>query len=836
MRVPLSWLKEFVDIDLSPEELAQKLTLAGMEVADIEYIGVDGSELPWDADKVYVGAILDVRQHPNADKLVLADVDYGQSAPHTVVTGAPNLQPYKDKGPLATPLKSVFAREGATLYDGHVEGKVKVKLKGRPVRGVMSDAMLCSEKELGISEEHEGILILPDDAPTGAPLRDYIGDAVLNIDLTPNLARALSIYGVAREVAALTGATLRAPKTDLNATGAGVDGRLHVTIDTPELCPRFTVTLIEGVTVGASPYWMQRRLAMAGMRPINAIVDITNYVMLELGAPSHAFDADRVQDQHLIVRRAYPGEQLTTLDGKQHTLTPERLVVADPGGALSLAGVMGGESSEVRDDTTRILLEAAIWHPPVIRRTAQALKLPSEASRRFERGVDYELPPLMQRRALSLMQDITGGTVAQGMIDVYSQPWHPLTLTLTTAEVRRIVGIELTATEIAELLERLGFGCDVQAEAVAVTVPSFRQDVTLVADLCEEVARLYGYDRIPVTLLNDNLPLQHGNPALEADERVRDILTGAGLDEAITYSLTSMANVALLAPEDADPARHLRLANPSTPEREYLRRSLLPSLLEALSSNMREQERALLFELGRVYLRREGATLPEEPRRLALAMAGRRVPLGWAGDDTVMDFYDIKGVVETLLERLNLRDRVRFVPLRDDARFHPGRSAALELIPAQQGGKRPQQEPAGVPLGAFGELHPTVRARYEFAASRVLIADLDLETLIASAQPVTYRPISRFPATSQDFAVIVDRDVAAGRVADALRKYAGNLLESLTLFDIYEGPQIGEGRRSLAYRLTFRATDRTLKDDEMAKVRQKIIRGLEYDVKATIRS
>jgi len=320
MRVPLTWLKEFVDITLSPDALADLLTLAGLEVAEVEKIGVDGAELPWDADKIVIGNILEVKQHPNADRLVLADVDYGAAEPHTVVTGAPNLLQYRGQGRLAHPLKGIYAKEGATLYDGHAEGKVKAVLKGKAVRGVMSDAMLCSEKELGLSEEHEGILILPDDAPVGLPLRDYLGDAVLDIDILPNMARALSILGVAREVAALTGAQLHVPEMPLDATGPSIAGRAHVTVETPDLCPRFTATLVEGVTIGPSPLWMQRRLLLAGMRPIFNIVDISNYVMLELGQPSHTFDADKVADQHLIVRLARDGERLTTLDGKQHDL------------------------------------------------------------------------------------------------------------------------------------------------------------------------------------------------------------------------------------------------------------------------------------------------------------------------------------------------------------------------------------------------------------------------------------------------------------------------------------------------------------------------------------
>jgi phenylalanyl-tRNA synthetase beta chain len=831
------------------DQLAEKLTLSGLEVAEVIRIGMPGAELPWDPEKIVVGNILEVKQHPNADRLVLADVDYGAAEPHTVVTGAPNLFQYRGLGRLTHPLKGVYAKEGAELYDGHAEGKVKVKLKGRPVRGVMSDAMLCSEKELGMSEEHEGIIILPDDAPVGAPLRDYLGDEVLDIDILPNTARALSILGVAREVAALTGTKLHVPEVNVEATGTSVEGRVKVTVETPDLCPRFTATLIEGVRIGPSPLWMQRRLTLAGMRPIYNIVDVSNYVMLELGQPNHTFDADKVAGQHLIVRQARPGERLTTLDGKQHELYPvpgtdlPALLVCDPDGPSSVAGVMGGAASEVGEQTTRVLIEAANWEPTIIRKMARGFKLPSEASRRFERGVDLEIAPLAQLRALQLIQQVAGGTIAAGMIDVYSRPWVPPVLDLTPREVRRILGIDLTAEAIADLLRPLGFGCEVVGDPalVRVTVPSFRQDVSILADLCEEVARMYGYDRIPTTHLADDLPEQQANPSLELEEKVRDVLVGAGLDEAITYSLTNMASVAKVDPAAADPALFLRLANPITPEREYLRRSGLPNLLEALALNLRERERVLLFEIGHIYLRHEGQVLPDQPRVLTIAMAGARAPRSWhAPSAEPMDFFDLKGVVETLLARMNLADQVRFAPLTDDPRFHPGRAAKLiwgkESGVGGRGTKPQPPTPNSQPLGVLGELHPAVRERVGLDVPRALAAELDLEQLISLAQPTVYRPISRFPAIAQDLALVVGLDVPTDQVAAAIRKYAGPELEALELFDVYEGPQVGAGKRSLAYRLTFRSASRTLSDADVNKVRAKIARGLEYDVKAAVRS
>ncbi|NJK81516.1 MAG: phenylalanine--tRNA ligase subunit beta, partial [Chloroflexaceae bacterium] len=720
MKVPLSWLREFVDITMSPEALAHLMSISGLEVDEIIYSGVEGAELVWDAEKIVIANILEVRPHPDADRLVLADVDYGsdEPRPHTVVTGAPNLFAYRGQGRLTHPLKSVFAKEGARLYDGHKEGRVLTTLKGRPVRGVMSDAMLCSEKELGISDEHEGIILLEADVPTGVPVRDVLGEVVFDIDITPNMARCLSIIGVAREIAALTGQPLRLPDPQVMMEGPVLAGRAHITIEDPELCPRFTVGLIEGITMGPSPLWMQRRLRHVGMRPINVIVDISNYVMMEWGQPTHAFDAAKVHNCHLIARLAQAGETLVTLDDKERDLTPYcendvtgPLLVADPQGVLSMAGIMGGADSEVSDSTTDVLLEAANWEPAQIRRTAQHFKLPSEASRRFERGVDIELPLIAQRRALELMRNLAGGTVAEGLLDEYPRKQPPLVLDLPSGEVRRIVGIQLSAHDIADYLERLGFQTEISGSLgigdiagiyggaldplyVRVAVPSFRRDVTMLADLCEEVARIHGYDNIPTTLLEDEIPFPEDHTVADTQQAVRDLLVGAGLDEVITYSLLDMATVATVNPAEAHAERYVKLANPNSPEREHLRRSLLPSLLQALRLNLQERERVLLFEMGNIYLlpttpptsTDPESWLPDQPARLALVLAGPRAALSWQGAPReVLDFFDLKGVLETLLAHLSLHQRVAFVPLPDDERLHPGRAARLMLTQQTDG-------------------------------------------------------------------------------------------------------------------------------------------------------
>jgi phenylalanyl-tRNA synthetase beta chain len=821
MKVPLSWLREFVAVSLSPEELARTLTLGGLEVSEVTIIGAD-----WDPAKILVGELLEVQPHPNADRLTVPIVSYGEGRSVQVVTGAPNIQ-VGMRG-----VKVALALEGARYLDGHSEERKLKTLKAGKLRGVESQGMVMSELELGISDEHEGILFLPHDAPTGTPLRDYLGDAVIEIDITPNMARALSILGVAREVAALTGASLCIPELDYLEEGEPIAGKVSVEIRDPQLCPRFSVGLVEGITIKPSPEWMQRRLKLAGMRPINNIVDISNYVMLELGQPNHMFDADTLRDRHFSVRAAASGERLVTLDDKERELAPHHIVVADPSGAISLAGVMGGAATEVREHTLNVLIEAANWNMVAIRRAAREFRLPSEASRRFERGVDINLTPLAVQRCAQLVQQYAGGIVAQGIVDAYPAPREPLKLSLPPSEVRRIVGVELEAPQIAHLLASLGFGCAVvegeHGPAVAVVVPSFRFDVEGTADLCEEVARVYGYDKIPALQIADALPAQVSHRPIILEQKTRDVLVGCGLDEAITYSLTDMASVARLDPAEADPAQYVKITNPITPEREYMRRSLLPSVLDALGLSLRERERVALFETGRVYLPRAGAVLPDEPRRLAIAMGGLRQPVSWLDPEPEpLDFFDLKGVVETLLARLGLFERVRLSPLSNDLRLHPGRAARLDLT---------GQDGTTESLGMFGELHPELRVRLDLNAPRVCVAELDLDALIDAAQPATYTAISRYPATVQDLAIVADASVLSAQVEQTIRAAAGELLENLALFDVYSGPQVGEGKRSLAYRLSLRASDRTLSDKDVARLRGKIVAALERELGASIRA
>ncbi len=584
--------------------------------------------------------------HPNADRLTLLRVDDGTGAEQIVLTGAPNIFHLKGTGPLPKPLKIVYAREGAVLFDGHKPGRELMTLKRAKIRGVESKSMACSEKELGISDEHNGIIILDDEAPVGAAAADYMGDVVFEVKINPNMARNACVLGIAREIAALTGGHLKPPALSVTLTGAPIAGRIAIEIREPELNPRFVLGLIEGVTIEPSPYWIQRRLRLVGTRPISNIVDATNYVMFELGEPLHAFDWDALvrraggKRPTIITRRAEAGETITTLDGVERKLDSFTVLVCDAQGALSIAGVMGGAETEVTAATTSVLLEGAAWNLVNVRRTVKSQDLPSEASYRFARGVHPNLAEKGVVRALELMRQWTGGTVARGLVDSYPGRPEPVVVDITPAEVERQLGVRIPIEEIVRILRALKFGCEVIGDhadpgtVVRATAPDHRLDIGtgLVgrADIVEEIARIYGYDRIPETMLAEVIPPPHPNRDLALEEQVRDVLASLGLQEIVTYSLTSPereARLRLEAPAEGEAeVPYVRLANPIVVDRVVMRRSLLPGVIETASANSRNADRLAFFEIGNVFLPQPGEALPAEPRRLGILMSGARTP------------------------------------------------------------------------------------------------------------------------------------------------------------------------------------------------------------------
>jgi len=807
MRVPLSWLKDFVEITIPLDDLIHRMIMAGLEVANVEHIGDT-----WQRDKLFVGEVLEIKPHPNAERLVLAVVEYGQGTPQTVVTGAPNLRP-GERGQ-----KVAFAVEGAELLDGHSATPQKQILKRTTIRGVESAGMVCSEKELGLSDDHTGVLILDPTAPVGRPLQDMLGDTVLDVELTPNLAYANCIIGLAREVAALTGQQLRAWRPDdarLVASLSATTPYVTVRSADPQLCPRYSAALIENVTLQPAPAWMQRRLLLAGMRPINNIVDITNYCMLEMGQPLHAFDYETLQLQGgIVVRPAAPGERIQTLDGLERTLTEDMLLITDDSGPIAIAGVMGGATTEVSERTRHILLESANFSSISIRRTLQALRLASEAAQRFGRGVDSALTLPALVRASRLMEELGAGTMHAAIADTYPQPPRARRVTLRAAAVKRILGMDFPVETMQQILSALAFQCTPHSDdgdpRLEVEVPSHRLDVSIAADLIEDIARIHGYEAIPLTLIKDVLPPQRSQPLLAGIEQTRDILVGCGLTEIISYGLTSLDSVSR-AQVDGPPVEasaYIRLANPISQEREFLRQALLPSMLETLRTNSRYRQRMALFEIGRVYLPQPGAELPLEQRRLAIALTGPVLPASWYDGETPphFGFAHLKGIVETLVQRLHVPG-VNFVAAPHPS-LHPARSAALQL--------------AGTALGMMGEAHPQVCERFDVPEQAVALLELNLDMLLAHRQPRRYQRISRFPAALQDMALVVDADIPAQTVEKTLRVAGGDLLRHVELFDLYQGEQIPAGKKSLAYALTFQAEDRSLTEDQVLQLYQRI--------------
>ncbi|MDE2861172.1 MAG: phenylalanine--tRNA ligase subunit beta [Chloroflexota bacterium] len=798
MKVPLTWLREFVDVDLPPEELAHRLTMSGTEVGSIDVIG--GT---W--DNVFVAQVDSIDPHPNADRLKLATVTlHGEQV--TVVCGAPNIA----AGQLVA-----FARVGACLVDPRT-GDIET-LRAATIRGVESAGMVCSERELALGDDHAGILVLPEDAPIGATLSEYLGDVVFDLEVTPNRPDCMSILGIAREVAALTGATLREPDLSYAEEGEPVEGAVSVEIVDASLCPRYTASVIRGVQVGPSPRWMQDRLLRAGQRPINNVVDVTNYVMLEMGQPLHAFDFDTVAESRIVVRPAGEQEPFVTLDEAQHVLRPPMLVIADGARSVALAGVMGGLNTEMTDATTSVLLESANFNPVNTRRTSQALRLRSESSSRFEKGLQPELAEAALRRATRLILEVAGGTGCQGIADAYPQPAPRPTLRFTLARVRKVLGVDIDAPHVYGILTSLGFGVTVGSDgAMHVEVPYWRSDIAQEDDLVEEVARITGYDELPTTMISTPVPHRSPQPEREARERVRDLMVECGMQETISYSLTSAASLETSKPADAPSP--LRVANPMSSELEYLRTTLRSGVLSTLAAN-RQQARdgVRLFEMGRVYLPRE-ADLPLERETLVGVLAGPRSPESWQSVNERMDFFDAKGVVEMLMSRLRLP--CAFQPA-EDALFMPGRCSAVLTGDAV--------------VGVIGEVHPRTLEQFDAADEAVALFELDVDAITSavSTEPVRYRPIARYPGALRDLAVVLDAGVPAAQVQAIIERET--LVSHATLFDVYEGAGVATGKRSLAYRVLFQAADRTLVGDEVSRAMEGIVAALEREVGASLR-
>jgi phenylalanyl-tRNA synthetase beta chain len=804
MKVSLRWLSDYIDVTLPAKELAHRLTMSGTEVGGIEERG-NG----WPG--IIVAQIESIEPHPMADSLTLVGLGWpGERI--IVVSGATNLKVGD---------RVSFAPVGAHLVDAETGRPTVVEVA--QIHGVASPGVLCSEKELGLSEAHEGVLILPDEAEVGSPLNAVLGDTILDLEVTPNRPDCLSMLGVAREVAAITEAPLNLPDLSYQEENSDVRDEVEVEILAPDLCPRYSASVVHGVMVGPSPSWLQRRLMAAGVRPINNIVDVTNYVMIEYGQPLHAFDYDTIHGRRIVVRRATPGESLRTLDGLLRTLSPGMLVIADADHPVALAGIMGGSETEVTQSTKSVLLESANFNPGSIRQSCRALRLRTEASFRFDKGLPPAMTTVALRRATKLLVEICGGKASRGLWDLFPAPREAIEFRLTPMELRRVLGIDLTVAQIRDVLAgRLGFDCREDADALWVKPPAHRSDIQIPADLVEEVARLVGYDRIPTTTLAGHLPDHPSQPMRGLIDRVSDLLIGCGLQEVITYSLVGQRLLnKMAAGKEVGTLNGLRLANPMTPDQEILRMSLLPSVLECLNNNLRQDEAGpRLFEIGRVYRPRH-ADLPQERHMLVIGMAGPRWQRQWSRTTVPLDVHDLKGIVEELLDRLNLGE-TRFIQIADQPSFHPGRTAAVYS--------------KDVRLGVMGELHPAVARNFEVRAP-VYLAEFDLEQLLSMVGEEFLRiePPPRFPAVRRDLALVVPEAAPVAELFEAVRQAGGPLLEQVELFDLFRGEELPQGHKSCGVGLVFRSPDHTLTDAEVDQVETRIIQRLQRLIGAQLR-
>lgn len=812
MKVSTEWLSDYISLDgVNVEELAEQITRSGIEIDSIENRNQGVSN-------VVVGFVKSKEKHPDADKLNICVVDAGQGEELQIVCGAKNV---------AAGQKVPVALVGAKLPGG-------LEIKKAKLRGVLSQGMICSAKELGLNdkllpkEQQEGILVLPEDVEIGTPITELLGlnDQVLDFDLTPNRSDCLSMIGAAYEVGAILSREVKLPQPELASTGVLAKERIQVKIDAPDLCSRYAVRYIADVKVGPSPLWMQNRLMAAGIRPISNIVDITNYVMLEYGQPLHAFDADKIAGGMLGVRQAKAGEKLVTLDGQERELEDGALLIVDgEDRPVALAGVMGGLDTEVTDQTVNIVLESAKFIGSSVRRTSRSLGLRSEASQRFEKEVDPASVIPALNRAAALMAAYAGGHVAEGIVEIVHQEPEEKVVSLSLQKLNDYLGTNISSLEAKAILGRLRFECAGSEEVIEVRVPTRRGDITRDVDLIEEVARLYGYDNIEATMI-EGVTTVGGYTKPQALRRtIRQLLTHGGWQEVMGYSFIREGASAKF-PQLAEGDREIRLAMPMSEDRSVLRGSLLPGMIDiAVYNRNRKQDNLALFEIGSIFRTNEEKLTkqPNELPVLSLLLTGDRAEKRWNAPAEKVDFFDLKGALESLFEYLGVADKMTYEADGPQG-FHPGRSASI-FLNGTVGKER---------IGTLGQLHPELQR--ELDLDDTYVAELLLEPLYRNAgEAYVYQELPRYPAMQRDIAVVVNSDVEAGALIDVIREKAGELLESVEVFDVFTGAKLGEGKKSVALSLVYRHMERTLTDEEVAAVHDQVVEGLSQTFAAELR-
>ncbi|MBF0501398.1 MAG: phenylalanine--tRNA ligase subunit beta [Candidatus Riflebacteria bacterium] len=771
MKILLSWLRDYLDIQMPPEKIAESLNMAGIEVEALHQLGKD-------IKGVVTGRILSREPHPNAEKLSLCLVDVGEPVSLSIVCGADNMK----SGDIVP-----VAKIGASLPGG-------IEIRRAKIRGSESFGMMCSKRELGLSEDHSGLYILPADTPIGIDALKLLGldDTVFDISITPNRGDALSHLGIARELSAIFNLPLHRKALDESHGDGEVSALTSVTMDAPQMCHRYGARIVEGVKIAPSPRWLCERLEKIGVRPINNVVDVTNYVMMDIGHPMHAFDLKKLDDGRIVVRMAKPGEKIKTLDGNQHGLESTMLVIADAKQPVAIAGVMGGENSEVDDSTTSVLLEAAWFDPVIVRKTAKTFGMMSESSYRFERGTNIDNVPIALNKAVSMILETAGGKAKAGMIDAYPVPHHVKKIVVRPRRVSQVLGVSFKPEQIETILNRLKFEVEREGETILVGIPPFRHDLEQEVDFIEEIARIYGYDNLPTTLPSIMAPPRKSSPITAIQNRLRDHLVSLGYHQLITYSFISGD-----IPVQMQEGLPLTLKNPISEEQGVLRTTLMWGMYDALRRNILADEYDLrFFEMGRVFQRNGENTV--EPDRLSIGISGRANPRDWRRCNEAHDLYELKGLLEGI-GRLN----GHVLEFRNSSRdvFHPSRQMEVRV--------------GGFLIGCLGQIHPRFLDNKKMPA-HIYLAEIDLSGFAGlSSQTPRMKPISEFPAVQRDLALVLPIETVCEDVRQALVTEGGTLLESCALFDVYQGKGIDPGSRSLAFSLVFRAGERTLTEADV---------------------
>jgi phenylalanyl-tRNA synthetase beta chain len=794
MKVSLSWLKDYVPIEMDPADLAEALTMVGLEIESV-------SERYSYLDTVFVGRIEEITPHPNADKLHLCQVDTGQGKV-SVVCGAPNAE---------TGMLSPIALPGTEFPEGFV-------LEKSVIRGQASEGMLCSEGELGLGEDRSGIMTLDPSLTVGDKLAPALAlsDTVFEMEITPNRPDCLSVIGVAREIAAILKVGLTYPDFTLDDKGNAISEQTSIKIEAPDHCPRYVARLLEDIKIKPSPFWMQDRLLSIGQRPINNMVDVTNFILMETGQPLHAFDFDFLEENRIVVRTASKGERFVTLDEKERVLDSEMLMICDGKKPVAIGGIMGGFNSEIKDSTTRVLLESAYFNPVSTRRTSKRLGLSTEASHRFERGADPDGQIAAANRAAKLMVELGGGRLISGLIDEHPNPQAVKSLKLSVKKTNRLLGTQVQSREIANLLESIEFSVEKKdskkgEDILTVTPPSFRVDISRPEDLMEEVARLSGYNNIPTTFPGMPATGRSFHKEIEVRNRLRRLMTGFGFRETTSYSFMHQQSADRLRLKPDDPRRQLvDILNPLTEDQAAMRTSLIPGFLETVHYNFSQQIKNLrIFEIGKIFINENPRQLPKEPEILAGLWTGSRYEASWHDQAADCDFYDIKGVAEGLLDALQI-DGIRFTRLPDKECTYTRAGHTAQILSND------------TLLGLVGEIHPEVLANYDLKQPAFFF-ELNLDQLLPLIKETKQsRPIPKFPAIFRDITIIVDNDIETQKIVAEGYNQAEALVESFKLLDVFEGKPIAEGKKSVSLRVTYRSPHKTLQDEDVTPIHQSI--------------